>query len=53
MFHVFYFTDDGQPILTSRHHDEDAACNAVYALSERMPHAMCDYVYEDTRYSYI
>lgn len=48
MFHVYYLTNDGLPVLTSRHHDEDDACDAVNALSERMPHAMCDYVYKDT-----
>ena len=47
MFHVYYLTNDGEYMLTSRHHDEDDACDAVYALSERMPHALCDYVYKD------
>ena len=48
MFHVFYFTDDGERMLTSTHYDEDDECDAVDALSERMPHAWCDYVYKDT-----
>ena len=47
MFRVFYFTDDGSVKLVSSHYDEDDACAAVDALSERMPHALCDYVYKD------
>lgn len=47
MFHVYYLTNDGEYMLTSRHDDEDDAINAVYALSERKPHAVCDYVYKD------
>ena len=48
MFHVYYLTNDGEYVLTSRHHDECDALNAVDALSERKPHALCDYVYKDT-----
>ena len=47
MFHVFYLTNDGETVLTSRHHNEDDAIDAVYALSERKPNALCDYVYKD------
>ena len=47
MFHVFYYTDNGVTILDSRHYDEDEAIFAVEALSERKPHAFCDYVYKD------
>ena len=47
MFHVYYLTNDGEYMLTSRHHDEDDALDAVDALSERMPNAYCDYVYKD------
>lgn len=48
MFHVYYLTKDGEYMLTSRHHDEDDALDAVDALSDRMPNAYCDYVYKDT-----
>ena len=47
MFHVYYLTDDGEFMLTSRHHDENDACDAVDSLSDRMPFAYCDYVYKD------
>ena len=47
MFHVYYLTDEGEYMLTSRHHDEDDANDAVDALSDRMPYAYCDYVYKD------
>ena len=48
MFHVFYLTNDGEPMLVDMYHDEDDACSAVDALSNRMPNAYCDYVYKDT-----
>ena len=48
MFNVFYLTNDGEYMLVSTHYDEHDALNAVDALSERMPHAYCDYVYKDT-----
>jgi hypothetical protein len=48
MFHVYYLTNDGEYKLTSTHYDEDDAINEVYALSERKPNALCDYVYKDT-----
>ena len=48
MFHVFYMNDEGEHVLVSKHHDEDAACDAVDELSDRKPYAYCDYVYKDT-----
>ena len=47
MFHVYYLTNDGEPNLLSRHHDEDDAINEVYVWSELKPHAHVDYVYKD------
>jgi len=48
MFNVFYLSDDGAYVFVSKHHDEDDADIAVDALSDRMPNAYCDYVYQDT-----
>ena len=49
MFHVYYLTNDGRPVLTSTYYDEDDAINAVYTLSEAKPNALCDYVYKDSQ----